>query len=253
MASKDQIARAIADAETVRDNPFNLGTRGYWAFQDALFDRFMAAKPQRLDELRTLVADTGGPELDGSPESLGLLDDWLSRLMAHGQWDDPADWLPVWARLPTGAGPLPLGLERPPYYRLQERLAFYLGDVLISQLPGSQWVCWREREFNLNRTGEFLLDKGTFPTPAAPLDSAASAMASVWPTLLDPSDRDYEPTKKYTLRSEFDRHVLRRLEWEAEGRPLDFQAAPTGDGAGVNRGPYKGSRIRAKIGERRGY
>jgi hypothetical protein len=136
---------------------------------------------------------------------------------------------------------------------LEERVAFYFADVLMSQLPGAKWVCWRDERFNTNRTGDFLVDMGTFPHPADPLMSASRSIRSVWPTLPDPGDPEYEASKEYTLCSEFDMNVLWRLKWEAEGRPLDFQAAPTGDGAGVNRGPYKGSRIKAKFGERRGY
>ncbi|MDR2566909.1 MAG: hypothetical protein LBC97_12820 [Bifidobacteriaceae bacterium] len=254
MASKAEIERVIAQARGVEDNPFNLGTRGYWAFQDSMFGRFIAARPRRLHELRGLMASTGGTELDGSPESLGPLGEWLAvPVMAGGNWNDGLDWLPVWTRISGNERPSPGGLGLAEYYRLLEMVGFYFADVVISQLPGSKWVCWRRERFNFSRTGEFLVDMGTFPVPSAPLDAVGNSLASIFRTLLDHSDPDYEASRERTLRSEFDRQVSYRLEWEAEGRPLDFQAAPTRDGAGVNRGPYKGSRIKAKIDQRRGY
>jgi hypothetical protein len=254
VASKAEIARVIADAVSVHDNPFKMGTRGYWAVQDALFDRFMATRPERLEELRELVSKTGGPVLDGTPESLGPLDDWLSvPVYAGSDWDDGVDWLPVWTRISTNPEPLPGGLDRAVLARLEERVALYYADVVIGALPGSKWVCWRQMEFNVIRTGDFLVDIGTFPIPCDALGSALSAVGGVWATLRDPSDPEYRPTKRYSLPSEFEKHLSYREKRLAEGKPLDFQAAPTGDEAGVNRGPYKGSRIKHAIGVRRGY
>ncbi|MDR2566584.1 MAG: hypothetical protein LBC97_11140, partial [Bifidobacteriaceae bacterium] len=154
MASKADIERAIAEARGVWNNPFNLGTRGFWAFFDAMFDRFVSAGPERVDELRRLADATGGPVLDGTPGSLGLLDDWLRvAVVAGADWDDGADWLPVWTRV-TEPWPLPRGMRWPEFLRLEERVAFYFADVLMSQLPGAKWVCWRDERFNTNRTGD---------------------------------------------------------------------------------------------------
>ncbi|MDR2566583.1 MAG: hypothetical protein LBC97_11135 [Bifidobacteriaceae bacterium] len=254
MASRAEIARVAAGAQRVPDNPYRLGTRGFWAVQDAVFERFMAIHDRCLDELRALTAKTGGPKLDGSAESLGPLDEWLAVPVDAGvYWDDGANWE---AFINGRVGALwraPGGLDHGQYCRLQNRVAFYFADVLISCLPGSKWVCWRREEFNLIRTGDFLVDIGTFPTPADPLQVASGAIANAWSGLFSAPDLDYQPDEAYALPGRLEQYARHRAEWEAEGKPLDFQAAPTGDEAGVNRGPYKGSRIRAKIGERRGY
>jgi hypothetical protein len=254
MATKAEVARAAAEAGNPWDNPYHLGTRGYWAVQDALFDRFVATHDRCVAELQELVAGTGGPVLDGSPGSLALLDDW-SRVpvKAGAGWDDGADWQPAWTGVAPDYEPWPGAMSNLQYLRLEGRVAFYFADVVISRLPGSKWVCWRDKEFNLNRTGEFLVDLGTFPTPCDPLGTAASSIRGVWRTLLDPSDPEYRPDKEVTLPGKFEFEIWLRANKLAEDGELDFQAAPTGDEAGVNRGPYKGSRIKAKIGERRGY
>ncbi|MDR1394078.1 MAG: hypothetical protein LBJ62_08965 [Bifidobacteriaceae bacterium] len=71
--------------------------------------------------------------------------------------------------------------------------------------------------------------------------------------MLPPGDRDYSPIKDLTLPGVLAAQTAWRAKHLAQGKPLDFQAAPTGDEAGINRGPYKGSRIQARIGQRRGY
>ncbi|MDR1187270.1 MAG: hypothetical protein LBK95_07425, partial [Bifidobacteriaceae bacterium] len=78
----DEYARVAAGVANTYDNPYNLGTRGWWAVQDILFDRFMAGRPGHLEELRGLVATTGGPALDGTRGSLAGMDEWLRAILA---------------------------------------------------------------------------------------------------------------------------------------------------------------------------
>ncbi|MDR2454366.1 MAG: hypothetical protein LBD51_07475, partial [Bifidobacteriaceae bacterium] len=211
MASKaEDKARAAARADPL-GYPGRLGTRAYWAFRDEVFDMFMETRVERLAQFRELVAATGGPRLDGSAGSMGLLDDWLAVPVSAGpDWDDGADWLPVWGVLPTAAEPLPWGMDFPSHYRLKEWLALYHAEVLIGALPGSKWVCWRAEEFNLMRTGDILVDIGTFPIPADPFMSASYAIGAVRPTLLDPSDPEWRATRKRTLVSEFEQDISMR-------------------------------------------
>ncbi|MDR1426534.1 MAG: hypothetical protein LBJ08_02075, partial [Bifidobacteriaceae bacterium] len=196
---------------------------------------------------RHLVRSTGGPDLDGSVESLGPLNDWLKiPVLLGAKWDDGYDWWPTWCRIydPDRRDPGEMNILQ--YHRLEGRVAFYYADVLISQLPGSKWICWRAEEFNVGRTGDFLVDIGTFPTPADPLITARRCIVTLWRATNDPDSPNYSPPGKYTLMKELQRHSSYRLERLLKGRELDFQAAPTGDEAGINRGPYKGSRIKAR-------
>jgi hypothetical protein len=255
MAGKAEIARVAATARNTWENPFNFGTRGYWAVQDALFDRFVATHDKCIEELRELVRVTCGPVLDGTPESLGLLDEWLEIPVRLGpKWDDGADWLPVWTRISGNEEPFgdPGGMDIQHLYRLEGRVAFYYADVVISEFPGSKWVCWRAAEFNRVRTGEFLVDVGTFPTPCDPLGAAGGAIINAHNRLYGLTDPGRAPDRAHSLPGQFELEVAIRAKRLARTR-LDFQGAPTGDEAGVGRGPYKGSRVKARIGQWRGY
>jgi hypothetical protein len=247
VASRARIARAAANAKHRWDNPFRLGTRGYWAVQDAIFDKFMATHDQCIEELRHLVRSTGGPDLDGSVESLGPLNDWLKIPVLMGaKWDDGYDWWPTWTRIYDPEDRDPGEMNTLQYHRLEGRVAFYYADVLISQLPGSKWVCWRAEEFNVGRTGDFLADIGTFPTPADPLRTGRRCIVASWQDTLDPGNPNYCPPGEDTLIKRLHSDLGTRTQRLLKGRSLDFQAAPTGDEAGINRGPYKGSRIKAR-------
>jgi hypothetical protein len=253
MASRDQIEQVIAEARYPSDNPFKLGTKAYWAVQDALFDRFMAGRAAHLKELVEMSLRWGGPTLDGTPESLVPLDGWIADLLIAGWPGDGQDWKAMRGGREGGpARPHPPGLPWDQYYRLVERLGFYYADVMATALPGSKWVCWRAERFNDGRTGEFLVDMGIFPTPGDPLATASRLIGSVWVTQLDPSDPDYEPVRSFFLKQELDQEIRWRREWEERGEPLDFQAVPTGEDAGINRGPYKAKARHAawKVGDK---
>ncbi|MDR1393078.1 MAG: hypothetical protein LBJ62_03800, partial [Bifidobacteriaceae bacterium] len=90
-----EYVRVAEGVGNIDENPYVLGSYGYWVVQDILFDRFMATRPARLEELSRLVAGSGGPVLDGSVESLAELDEWL-RGVLRGPFDDGVDWDVVW-------------------------------------------------------------------------------------------------------------------------------------------------------------
>jgi hypothetical protein len=236
---EDEWARAAAAAEDVWGNPYNLGTRGYWAVQDALFERFMASRPGRLEELKALVADSGaGFVLDGSPASLVDLDGWLLKVLA-APFDDGASWQRIWGRREDDDD-VGFGWRYHVWLRTVERVALYYADVVAAALPGSRWVCWRDTVFNAMGSGDFLLDLGIFPRRDAPLFLAQNVMGQIRRTLKDPSDPGFLPAPEKTLAFWFERAVAKRERYLAEGKELNFQAAPTGELAGLGRGPYKG-------------
>ncbi|MDR1427313.1 MAG: hypothetical protein LBJ08_06100 [Bifidobacteriaceae bacterium] len=248
MATIAQIAQAADEAKHMWDNPFKRETRGYWAVQDTVFDKFMATHDQCVEELCQLVRSTGGPELDGSVQSLEPLNDWLEiPILLGAKWDDGYDWWPTWASVQDPNFRAPGEMSILQYFRLQGRIAFYYADVLISQLPGSQWVCWREGRYTTERTGSFLLDIGTAWTPADPLGSAFGCIYASWKASLDPTDPRHAPLGESTLMKEFESDSLRRMDWLSEGRELTFQPAPTGRAAGIVRRPFRGSRVKRRL------
>ncbi|MDR1426253.1 MAG: hypothetical protein LBJ08_00620 [Bifidobacteriaceae bacterium] len=247
MASIARIAQAGADAQDFRDNPFREGTRAYWAVQDTLFEKFMATHDQCIEELQRLVRANGGPDLDGSVESLEPLNDWLKYPPLTGaEWDDGCDWRPTWAHIGDPDRRGPGGMDLLQYFRVEGRVAFYYADVLISQLPGSKWVCWREMRFNGYCSGLFVLDIGTFPTGVFPLLTVGDCIDDSWRANVNPAHASYSSRGEHTLMNMLQRDTSLRMDWLLEGKELDFQAAPTGRSAGINRGPYKGSRIKAR-------
>lgn len=110
-----------------------------------------------------MVAETGGPVLDGTSASLGLLDKWLEVPIAGGpRWDDGADWQAIgnMTAVPGALGPADMDMGQ--FERLENRVGFYYADVVISELPGSKWVCWRAQEFN--RPPERGIGRSAHPT-----------------------------------------------------------------------------------------
>jgi hypothetical protein len=235
--------QAAARTEDTYHNPYELGTRGYWAVQDILFDRFMSFKPARLAELHDLAA-RDGVTLDGTPGSLAMLDDWLYRIRQE-PFEDGADWDIIWARRDPDR-PMGRGWRTHVADRVTERVAWYYGDVVMDVLPGSRWGWWRDRRYNLIATGHFLLDIGTFDRKVNPLLMGGAVLGSVYATLRDPADPDYSPHRQYTFVKCLADAVKWREDFLAEHGELDFQRAPTGEAAGINRGPYKG-KVRTRI------
>ncbi|MDR2372634.1 MAG: hypothetical protein LBD77_00730 [Bifidobacteriaceae bacterium] len=171
--------------------PYDLGTKKFWAASDELFDRFMSTQRAHVDELRELVAATGGPPLLGTPASLVGLERWFLDVTS-GPFDDGADWAPTWTVL-GGKANKDTGLSRDVLVRMQERVAIYYADVLIDQLPGSQWVCWRDTQCNTPRSGKFTLDIGVYPGAARPIWVAEQVYRDNSRLFLDQSLSTYIP------------------------------------------------------------
>jgi hypothetical protein len=226
-------------------NPYKLGTKKYWAVADALFERFTATMPERRGELEELAGATGGPALDGSPASLGPLEEWYLRVTS-GPFDDGAAWEPTWQGL-GGDTHKQTGLSMDVFWRLVERVAVYYADVAMAVLPGSRWVCWRAELSHVPMAGAFLLDIGAYPHASNPLNMVRRIVAGrEYHAEPNPSGRPRLPAYPWaSLPGQLDRDRRLRDERVAEHGGLLFQAAPTGPAAGKGRGPYKG-RLRSE-------
>jgi hypothetical protein len=134
------------------------------------------------------------------------------------------------------------------WLRMVERVALYYADVVVGALPGSRWVCWRSTSFNEIRAGKFLLDVGLYPSSDSPLFTTQTVFQSIGLTYRDPSDPDYCAVQNRTLVSWFESILREREEYLAEGKELDFQAAPTGELANLGRGAFKG-KVKNRIDE----
>ncbi|MFF1820703.1 hypothetical protein ACFVWG_25580 [Kribbella sp. NPDC058245] len=84
----------------------------------AAFQRLMAAKSERIDELRRLL-ENNGVELSSSSAGLQALNDWF-RSEVEG---DPA-----------------VSRLRPIWYAVVNDIGLFLGDVMIEQNPHLKWV-----------------------------------------------------------------------------------------------------------------
>lgn len=99
----------------------------------------LAGAPERLTAFRREVAATGGPgedELDGSPESLVPLWEWFLRREATRE--ERGGPLPDWYE----PDPPELAGERlsPATLRDLDGIATYLPEVVLRELPESEWV-----------------------------------------------------------------------------------------------------------------
>jgi hypothetical protein len=248
-----EVAEALVVAEgltTAIDSPYDLGTKGFWVVQDVFFDRFMATRDDHLAELHELTAETGGPALDGTPESLGPLEAWWKELL-RGPFADGSDWYIAWRGREDPVEILDNGWSRAASGRMRERIALYYAEVAMAALPGSQWVCWRSKASHDIAAGDFALDVGAYPARASPLSAVGFVRSSILDSSRDPADPEYEPVQVYSLDFWLGAHTERREEYLSTGKKLNFQKAPTGPEAGKGRGPYKGRReseMRIKMG-----
>ncbi|HEY0188220.1 MAG TPA: hypothetical protein VGC67_12090 [Cellulomonas sp.] len=153
------------------------GARGaeFWAEKDARFERFAAALPERRAQLRGLVETTGGDRLtvamlNGSIASLDRVQGWFTRRAQEvlGGAQDGWDWTALrWAWQPApdpgrvvSAAEQEVDAPEEPLYRLGELVAVYLADVVLAVVPGSRWVCWRDRVRSSGTDGQVMLDLG---------------------------------------------------------------------------------------------
>lgn len=110
------------------------GFHASWNDADAAFTSFIEALPLRREQLRARLAETGGPELDGSLESLDALNEWYVR-MAFADEDDGMDWWPTWHQR-RDEPPVTTRWHRgaPPHLlRLWELVAVYVGDLYLAR------------------------------------------------------------------------------------------------------------------------
>jgi hypothetical protein len=107
---------------------FSLGD----AEAEAFFEQYTARAKARLDEFRREVSATGGPELDGTPESLVPLWRWFVARPA-----EPGGELPPWYE----PDPPEVARERLPASTLRDAdgIALYLAQVF-----GHPWGIGRE-------------------------------------------------------------------------------------------------------------
>lgn len=64
---------------------------------------------------------------------------------------------------------------------LWEQVAVYVGDVMIEQVPGSRWVCWRSKARRAIHNGMPVVDFGA----PGPFDATGCANGGC--SILDPS------------------------------------------------------------------
>lgn len=92
------------------------------------FERLMAAKGERIEMLRRLLA-ANGVELDGSDRGVQALNDWLCRELEP----DPND----------------PGAPRKLWFSVLNDIALFLGDVMIERVPGLKWRLFEHGRTNV--------------------------------------------------------------------------------------------------------
>ena len=199
-----------------------------WEEADAAFERFHAALPLRRQQLRQRLADTAGPTLDGSLESVTPLMRWYCSL-ALQDLDDGMDWWPEW--LPPNDPEFKLNQEyprllSPQFMRLWELVGIYIGDVARPLVPYARWVCWRAKSAREITAGDFVLDFGDhlFPFNALVAANPGLSMSYIQHGTGGRFDKPVDPDAfEPALRERIlDRDKLRR------DRPITWQKAPTG-------------------------
>ena len=98
----------------------------------AFFADYVSRAPARLEEFRAEVEASGGPSLDGSPESLVGLWRWFQ---ARPREDEGA--LPAWYEPDVPGAPGALAAST---VRDVDGLALYFAQVLRRALPGFEWA-----------------------------------------------------------------------------------------------------------------
>lgn len=209
-----------------------------WDAADAKFDQFIASIPERREQLRELVASTGGPELDGTPASLQLLNDWSIEFGLSDQ-DDGMDWWPRWKyRMTPGEQAQKRTIPVPDkVYRLWELTGIYFADMCLAQDPSLQWVCWRGSHRIDIKNARFILDQGLLHEPLDPLTLGnVGVIRTISQRELRPDLAHPNPNQLYDW---FSRWVNQRHELY-ETKPRSWQAAPTGRKANKRIGHHPG-------------
>jgi hypothetical protein len=213
----------------------------FWDFKDGEFRKFRDAIPCLLDHLRRMVERFHGPAADFTVGSLEPLGEWLIDL-ARADFDDGAEWMAPWqgwevylrSRDYLVREKYPNRLMSLPLLRMQESLAAYYGEVVIRQVPGARWVCWRGMHNDDARNGSIEVDVGNpgWPTTA---QYALLCLRRSYTAFFDESRPDYEEPKPRAMLTSFDRHMTKRREFlERFGEPV-WQVASCGPAADTGR------------------
>lgn len=202
-----------------------------WEDADAAFDRFVESLPERREQLRQRLAATGGPELDGSLESLTPLMRWYYSV-ALQDVEDGMDWWPEW--LPPHDPTFQLNDEyprrlSPQFVRLWELVGVYIGDVAQPLVPHARWVCWRSKAARELTAGAFVLDFGDALFPFAAL-AAANRNLSMWYIQHGSGGYYDKPLDPDVIEPGLRNRIVER-DTLRKDRPLTWQKAPTGPDA----------------------
>ncbi|VTR75277.1 MULTISPECIES: hypothetical protein [Cellulomonas] len=202
-----------------------------WDEADAHVDELTSNLSLRRSELaERLAAD--GLALDVSVDGLVPLNEWYIEAVLGPQEHAEVDFRPGWAG-PGNPGfvPTPDGPRQAPGWLLLlwEQVAVHVGDVVMAQVPGARWVCWRARNPRDIKNGKPVIDVGD---PSRPVDVLACANADVvaaWVTRARPGDDGYHADAT-TMRDAIRAALDTRAERLAAHAPR-WQAAPTGRSA----------------------
>lgn len=209
-------------------SPVYITNASTWDEADEHFDTFMAVVPQRRLELAERTVATDGPVLDHSVDSILAVTDWFITTALEAPEPGDLDYRPAWADPPNPdfvPGP---GRSRPApgwLFLLWEQVGVYVADVMLAQVPGSRWVCWRHPHPRGVENGMPTVDIGV---PGGGFDAMSCANAGVLRTWsYRGSDQGGGwPDREQPLRH-FKGTLADRSEYLRENAPR-WQAAPTG-------------------------
>lgn len=111
---------------------------------------------------RAHLRESGGPEADGTRESLAAVGAWFLHHLRDNSRDRKDPWLPAWwnPRTPL-AGSREKGAA--PFTRQQLRLIdevhAYVAEVLLNEIPGAEWVIYTAHKRE-SRYGQTVLKLG---------------------------------------------------------------------------------------------
>jgi len=203
-----------------------------WEEADEHFEQFLAVVPERRLQLAEWVAATGGPVLDRSVESLGPVNEWFIETVLDRPAPPDVEYRPAWMppRNPDWR-PNPTNPRAAPgwLYLLWEQVAVYVGDVMIEQVPGSRWVCWRAKHKGVIDNGMPVIDFGVPDRPFNAITCANGGVLRSWTHQGTGNDMDVRPAPS-KIRGYFVAELARREAHFAE-HPARWKVAPTGPGA----------------------
>jgi hypothetical protein len=225
------------------DNKHKIDSRAWYGVQDRLFEMFMARVADNRVRLRQMVAADGGPELDGSLGSLTGLGEWFCG-WARRDPDDGESWESVRVNHKVSREVNVLGLRggSPQLERMEDRVAVYLGDVVMGLVPHSRWVCWRGDAVGDRFAGDIVVDVGDPDQPFnAPL-FAGWVCGAAYITSYDESNFHFKPENPREMTEAVEWILGRLEERRVAGKEPVFQPAPTGREAAGGKRPHSGRR-----------